>query len=240
MEEVKGKIHSIETFGTLDGPGIRFVLFMQGCALHCKFCHNRDTWETSTNNLMTTDEVIENVKKCDSFIKFSKGGVTVSGGEPLLQVPFLIELFTKLKTLGYHTAIDTSGMFEITPNIRLLLKLTDLVLLDIKQINAAKCKDLCGFSNKLELEFAKYLSNNNIPMWIRYVLVPKITDDEKDLLNLKEFIDTLKTIEKIEIHPYHNIGRYKWKNLGLEYPLEGVPQATEKDVLRAKKILGIS
>lgn len=240
MEEVKGKIHSIETFGTLDGPGIRFVLFMQGCALHCKFCHNRDTWETSTNNLMTTDEVIENVKKCDSFIKFSKGGVTVSGGEPLLQVPFLIELFTKLKTLGYHTAIDTSGMFEITPNIRLLLKLTDLVLLDIKQINDAKCKDLCGFSNKLELEFAKYLSNNNIPMWIRYVLVPKITDDEKDLLNLKEFIDTLKTIEKIEIHPYHNIGRYKWKNLGLEYPLEGVPQATEKDVLRAKKILGIS
>ncbi|MGN1351228.1 MAG: pyruvate formate-lyase-activating protein [Clostridia bacterium] len=240
MEEVKGKIHSIETFGTLDGPGIRFVLFMQGCALHCKFCHNRDTWETSTNNLMTTDEVIENVKKCDSFIKFSKGGVTVSGGEPLLQVPFLIELFTKLKTLGYHTAIDTSGMFEITPNIRLLLKLTDLVLLDIKQINDAKCKDLCGFSNKLELEFAKYLSNNNIPMWIRYVLVPKITDDEKDLLNLKEFIDTLKTVEKIEIHPYHNIGRYKWKNLGLEYPLEGVPQATEKDVLRAKKILGIS
>ena len=240
MEEVKGKIHSIETFGTLDGPGIRFVLFMQGCALHCKFCHNRDTWETSTNNLMTTDEVIENVKKCDSFIKFSKGGVTVSGGEPLLQVPFLIELFTKLKTLGYHTAIDTSGMFEITPNIRLLLKLTDLVLLDIKQINDAKCKDLCGFSNKLELEFAKYLSNNNIPMWIRYVLVPKITDDEKDLLNLKEFIDTLKTIEKIEIHPYHNIGRYKWKNLGLEYPLEGVPQDTEKDVLRAKKILGIS
>ena len=240
MEEVKGKIHSIETFGTLDGPGIRFVLFMQGCALHCKFCHNRDTWETSTNNLMTTDEVIENVKKCDSFIKFSKGGVTVSGGEPLLQVPFLIELFTKLKTLGYHTAIDTSGMFEITPNIRLLLKLTDLVLLDIKQINDAKCKDLCGFSNKLELEFAKYLSNNKIPMWIRYVLVPKITDDEKDLLNLKEFIDTLKTVEKIEIHPYHNIGRYKWKNLGLEYPLEGVPQATEKDVLRAKKILGIS
>ena len=240
MEEVKGKIHSIETFGTLDGPGIRFVLFMQGCALHCKFCHNRDTWETSTNNLMTTDEVIENVKKCDSFIKFSKGGVTVSGGEPLLQVPFLIELFTKLKTLGYHTAIDTSGMFEITPNIRLLLKLTDLVLLDIKQISDAKCKDLCGFSNKLELEFAKYLSNNNIPMWIRYVLVPKITDDEKDLLNLKEFIDTLKTVEKIEIHPYHNIGRYKWKNLGLEYPLEGVPQATEKDVLRAKKILGIS
>lgn len=240
MEEVKGKIHSIETFGTLDGPGIRFVLFMQGCALHCKFCHNRDTWETSTNNLMTTDEVIENVKKCDSFIKFSKGGVTVSGGEPLLQVPFLIELFTKLKTLGYHTAIDTSGMFEITPNIRLLLKLTDLVLLDIKQINDAKCKDLCGFSNKLELEFAKYLSNNNIPMWIRYVLVPKITDDEKDLLNLKEFIDTLKTVEKIEIHPYHNIGRYKWKNLGLEYPLEGVPQATEKDVLRVKKILGIS
>ena len=240
MEEVKGKIHSIETFGTLDGPGIRFVLFMQGCALHCKFCHNRDTWETSTNSLMTTDEVIVIVKKCDSFIKFSKGGVTVSGGEPLLQVAFLIELFTKLKTLGYHTAIDTSGMFEITPNIRLLLKLTDLVLLDIKQINDAKCKDLCGFSNKLELEFAKYLSNNNIPMWIRYVLVPKITDDEKDLLNLKEFIDTLKTIEKIEIHPYHNIGRYKWKNLGLEYPLEGVPQATEKDVLRAKKILGIS
>ena len=168
-----------------------------------------------------------------------KGGVTVTGGEPLLQVHFLIELFTKLKNVGIHTCIDTSGMVSITDDIKKLLSLTDLVLLDIKHIDDEKCKNLVGFSNKLELEFAKYLSNNNIPIWIRQVLIPGYTDDENDLLKLKDFLSTLKTVEKIEILPYHNLGKHKWTNMGLKYELDDVRQANSEDVKKAKAILGI-
>ena len=240
MEQINGNIHSIETFGTVDGPGIRFVVFMQGCALHCKYCHNRDTWDTSTNTLISSDELIQKIENYKSYIEFSKGGITVTGGEPLLQPKFLLDFFGKLKKLGYHTALDTSGMFSLTDDIKKILSLTDLVLLDIKHINDEKCKELVGFSNKLELEFAKYLSDNDINMWIRQVIIPGITDDEKDLLDLKDFISTLKTVQKIELHPYHDMGKFKWENLGLKYPLEGVRTATEEDIERAKEILGIN
>lgn len=168
------------------------------------------------------------------------GGVTVTGGEPLLQVKFLIQLFTKLKEQNIHTCIDTSGMFALTDDIKKLLSLTDLVLLDIKHIDPKKCKDLVGFSNKLELEFAKYLSDNNIAMWIRQVLIPGFTDDEQDLLKLKNFINSLKTVQKVELLPYHIMGKYKWEKLGLSYPLEGVRSANSSDITKAKKILGIS
>ena len=207
-----GKIHSIETFGTVDGPGIRFVIFMQGCMLKCKYCQNRDTWNLDAGTKTTTDELISNIQKYKSYIENSNGGITVSGGEPLLQTDFLIELFTKLKKLNYHTAIDTSGMFEINEKIKKLLSLTDLVLLDIKHINKNKCKELVGFSNEKELEFAKYLSANNIPMWIRQVIVPGITDGKEDLLQLKDFISSLKTVEKVELLPYHSLGKFKWEN----------------------------
>lgn len=239
MEEIKGNIHSIETFGTVDGPGIRFVIFMQGCALRCKYCHNRDTWDTHINTLVSSDELIEKILNYKDYITFSNGGVTVTGGEPLLQVKFLLQLFKKLKKLGFHTAIDTSGMFPLTEDLKELLQFTDLVLLDIKHINDEKCKDLVGFSNKLELEFAKYLSDNNISIWIRQVIIPGITDDEKDLIDLKNFLATLETVEKIELNPYHDMGKFKWENLGLKYPLEGVRTANEKDIKRAKEILGI-
>ena len=233
------KVHSIESFGTVDGPGIRFVLFLQGCHLECKYCHNRDTWDINGGEYKSVDDIIEKIKDYKNYIIPSGGGVTVTGGEPLLQVKFLIELFKRLKEEKINTCIDTSGMVALTPDMKEVLTLTDLVLLDIKHIDDEKAKQLVGRSNKLELEFAKYLSENNIKMWIRQVLVPGYTDDEEDLIRLREFLKTLKTVEKVQILPYHSMGKYKWKKLGLEYPLENVREATIEDVERAKKILGI-
>lgn len=232
------KIHSIETFGTVDGPGIRFVCFFQGCNLECKYCHNRDTWNINEGTYISIDELFDNILKYKTYI-MPNGGFTASGGEPLLQPYFLISLFKKLKEANIHTAIDTSGMIEITDTIKELLSLTDLVLLDIKHINSNKCKELTGFSNEKELAFAKYLSDNNIPIWIRQVIVPGITDDEEDLLELKHFINSLKTVEKVELLPYHNLGEYKWNKLGVEYKLNGLRQATSNDIKRAKDILKI-
>lgn len=233
------RIHSIESFGTVDGPGIRFVVFMQGCSLQCKYCHNRDTWDINGGEVKTVDEIIEKIENYKNYIIPSGGGVTVTGGEPLLQVRFLIELFKKLKEKNIHTCIDTSGMVSITDNIKELLKYTDLVLLDIKHIDDEKCKKLVGSSNKKELEFARYLSDNNIKMWIRQVLVPGYTDDEEDLKKLKEFLRTLKTVEKVQILKYHSMGKYKWEKMGLKYELDGVRDATIEDEERAKKILEI-
>ena len=233
------KVHSIESFGTVDGPGIRFVLFLQGCHLQCKYCHNRDTWDINGGEYRTLDDILEKIRRYKNYMILSGGGVTVTGGEPLLQVKFLIELFKKLKAEGIHTCIDTSGIVAITDDIKEVLKYTDLVLLDIKHIDDEKCKKLVGVSNKRELEFAQYLSENNIKIWIRQVLVPGYTDDEQDLLKLKKFIKSLKTVENIQILPYHNMGKYKWEKLGLKYELENVRQANQEDVEKAKKILGI-
>ena len=232
------KVHSIESFGTVDGPGIRFVLFLQGCHLQCKYCHNRDTWDMNGGEYKSLDDIFEKILKYKNYI-YPNGGVTVTGGEPLLQGKFLIELFEKLKKENIHTCIDTSGMVTLTPDIKKLLSLTDLVLLDIKHINSDRCKNLVGFGNEKELAFARYLSDNNIHMWIRQVLVPGYTDDKDDLLKLKNFISTLKTVQKVELLPYHNLGRYKWEKLGITYPLEGVSPASDEDVEKAKNILGI-
>lgn len=233
------KVHSIESFGTVDGPGIRFVLFLQGCHLQCKYCHNRDTWDMNGGEYKSLDDIFEKILKYKNYI-YPNGGVTVTGGEPLLQIKFLIKLFEKLKKENIHTCIDTSGMVTLTPDIKKLLSLTDLVLLDIKHINSDKCKNLVGFGNEKELAFARYLSDNNIHMWIRQVLVPGYTDDEQDLLQLKDFIDSLNTVDKIEVLPYHDMGRYKWEKLGLKYQLDGVRVANDDDVIRAKKLLGIT
>ncbi len=233
------KVHSIESFGTVDGPGIRFVLFLQGCHLQCKYCHNRDTWDMNGGEYKSLDDIFEKIMKYKNYI-YPNGGVTVTGGEPLLQVKFLIELFEKLKKENIHTCIDTSGMVTLTPDIKKLLSLTDLVLLDIKHINSEKCKNLVGFSNEKELAFARYLSDNDIHMWLRQVLVPGYTDDEQDLLKLKDFINSLNTVDKVEILPYHDMGRYKWEKLGLKYELDGVRLANDNDVKRAKNLLGIT
>ena len=241
MEEEKdlqyyAKVHSFESFGTVDGPGIRYVIFLQGCHLRCKYCHNRDTWEINGGTYKSLDEIFEQIKRYKPYFKTSNGGVTVTGGEPLLQVKFLIELFKNLKKAGIHTCLDTSGMVNLTEDVKRLLKLTDLVLLDIKHINSEKCKELTGHDNKKELEFARYLSQNGIPMWIRQVIVPGITDDEKDIMTLKEFVKKLKTVEKVEFLPYHTVGKYKWKELGEKYELEDIRNADQEDIKIVKNI----
>ncbi len=239
METNEAYIHSIETFGTVDGPGIRFVVFMQGCPLKCLYCHNRDTWDTNKGNLTKLDDLISEIKRYIPYMNSSGGGVTVSGGEPLLQTKFVTNLFKKLKELNIHTALDTAGSLPINQDIQELLKYTDLVLLDIKHINDAESKILTGYSNKNNLNFAKYLSDNNIPVWIRQVIVPGYTDDEKDLLELKKFISTLSNVEKVELLPYHDLGKFKWNELGLDYKLADTRTADISDIERAKKILGI-
>lgn len=233
------RLHSIETFGTVDGPGIRFVVFMQGCHLRCKYCHNRDTWNCNTGQVTTVDELISKISNYTNYFITSNGGVTISGGEPLLQVDFLISLFEKLKKLNIHTAIDTSGMLDLTDKLKYLISLTDLFLLDIKHINSEKCKDLVGFSNEKELNFAKYLSSINKPIWIRQVIIPNITDNKEDLLDLKNFISSLSSAQKVELLPYHDMGKFKWENLGYKYQLENVRNATDEDISKAKQILEI-
>ena len=234
------KVHSTDSFGTVDGPGIRFLIFLQGCSLQCKYCHNRDTWDMQGGKYQSLDSIFNKIIKYKEYIMPNGGGVTVSGGEPLLQAKFLIELFTKLKKEHIHTCIDTSGMVPLTEDIKKVLSLTDLVLLDIKHIDSEKCKSLVGFPNKLELEFARYLSNNSISMWIRQVIIPGVTDDKQDLIKLKEFLDSLKTVKKIELLPYHTLGKHKWKEMGVTYDLDGIPDATDKDINKAKKILGLN
>lgn len=233
------RVHSIETFGTVDGPGIRFVVFLQGCPLKCMYCHNRDTWEINAGNITNISDLVDEIKRYFPYIKSSNGGVTVSGGEPLLQAKMVTELFKELKKYNVHTALDTAGSLPINDDIKKLLNFTDLVLLDIKHIVDEKAKVLTGMSNKNNLTFAKYLSDNNIPVWIRQVIVPGYTDDEKDLLLLKDFLSTLTNVKKIELLPYHDLGKFKWKEMNLVYPLEGVRTATNDDINRVKKILEI-
>lgn len=237
MEEIIGKIYSIETLGSVDGPGIRFIVFMQGCPLKCKYCQNRDTWDIKSGKDTTVDELVKKIKRSKPYFEASGGGVTVSGGEPLFQAKFVTELFKKLKKLGINTCIDTAGSLPISDDIKELLKYTDLVLLDIKHIDNEKSINLVGASNVNNLNFARYLNEQNIPMWIRQVLVPGYTDDEKDLLKLKEFLETLNNVKRVEILPYHDLGRVKWEEIGATYQLDGVRTANSDDVERAKKIL---
>lgn len=235
-ENVTGKIHSFESLGAVDGPGIRFVVFMQGCHLRCKYCQNRDTWDINAGKSYTVKEVIEKILRYKNYILASNGGVTLSGGEPLLQQDFVIALFRELKKQNISTCLDTSGMFSITDKIKQIVDLTDIFLLDIKCINDETCKWLTGSSNKLELEFAKYINDKNKRIWIRQVLVPEITDKEEDLLKLKEFLKTIN-VEKFEFLPYHDLGKYKWEKLGVPYELEDVRVANDEDVEKAKKII---
>ena len=237
--EITCRLHSTESFGTLDGPGIRFVVFLQGCPLKCKYCHNRDTWDEFGGEVVSIEKILELIHHSITYIKASNGGVTVSGGEPLLQAKFVKELFKILHNEGIHTCLDTAGSLQINNDIKEMLEFTDLVLLDVKHINSIKSVDLTGQSNANNLAFAKYLNDNKIPMWIRQVLVPGYTDNKEDLLQLKDFIYSLDNVEKVEILPYHDYGKYKWENLGVEYPLENVKLPTQKDIDKAKEILGI-
>ena len=238
-KKVSGKIHSVETLGAADGPGLRFVLFLQGCSLRCKYCHNPDTWAACNAERTATAEDIANEIIIYKNYFGKKGGVTVSGGEPLLQLDFLTELFKILKQNGIHTAIDTSGApyNEYDPRYKELLALTDLVILDIKHIDDLKCRELTGTGNIATKKFAKTLSDNGVAMWIRQVLVPGLTDDENDLKRTREWINTLKTVERVEVLPYHTLGKPKYEQLGLSYPLGDTPIPTREQIDKAKAIL---
>ncbi len=236
-----GRIHSFESFGTVDGPGIRFVVFLQGCPLRCQYCHNPDTWKSGGTEY-TVEEVAERALKYKNYFG-DKGGVTVTGGEPLAQIDFVIELFKTLKAKGVHTCADTSG-FTFDPNSEAsvrkhteLLAVADLFLLDIKHIDDEACKKLTGQSNAHTLAFAKFLSERKKPMWIRQVLVPGITDAEESLRRTRAFIETLDTVEKIEVLPYHSMGEVKYRKLGIEYPLKGLETPSKESIALAKKIL---
>ena len=238
-----GRIHSFESFGTVDGPGIRFVVFMQGCPLRCKYCHNPDSREFSGGNAYSPEEVAKNALRYRRYWR-GGGGVTVSGGEPLSQIGFVTELFKILKAEGVHTAADTSGI-SFDPNDPLsvrahaeLIKYTDLFLLDIKHIDPFMCRELTGAGNENELAFARFLSDNGKEMWIRHVLVPGITDDDGYLAATRAFIDTLPSVGRVEVLPYHTMGEVKYKALGMPYPLAGVEPPSKERTDNAKKILG--
>lgn len=232
---MKGKIHSIETCGTVDGPGIRYVLFTQGCPLRCKYCHNPDTWKMQDGFDVDTDSLIKEILKYKSFMKFSKGGVTVSGGEPLLQPEFVKDLFMKCKQNGIHTCIDTSGFVKIDVADP-VLDYTDLVLLDIKSYNPNVYSNLTGVPLDPTLLFANHLNQRKIPVWIRYVLVPNLTDDLEDIEGLAKFLSTLSNVERIDILPFHKMGEYKWEKLGYNYELTNVKEPTPESVSEAKNI----
>lgn len=234
-----GRIHSFESFGTVDGPGIRFVVFMQGCPMRCKYCHNPDTWDACGGMIYTAEEVALRALRYKNYMA-NGGGVTVSGGEPLLQIEFISELFRILKSNGVHTAIDTSGITfdkSRTEQFGELLKYTDLVLLDIKHIDEAEHEKLTGHSNKKVLEFARYLSDNGVDLWIRHVLVDGITDNDEYLKELRKFINTLKTVKKVEVLPYHSMGEVKYEKMNLSYPLKGVKPPSAERIENARKIL---
>lgn len=238
----KGYIHSLESFGSVDGPGVRFVIFTSGCAMRCQFCHNPDTWNMQSGTQYTADELIAKALKYRSYWG-SEGGITVSGGEPLLQIDFLLELFEKAKEKGIHTVIDTSGQpftkqEPFFSKFQKLMEYTDLILLDLKQIDEEQHQILTGCTGKNILELAQYLSEIHKPVWIRHVLVPGGSDKDEYLDRLSTFIKTLKNVERVEVLPYHTLGEYKWKELGMEYPLAGVEPPTKEQVENAKRRLG--
>jgi pyruvate formate lyase activating enzyme len=238
---MEGYVHSIETFGAVDGPGIRYVIFVTGCNMRCAFCHNPDTWKMKDGELRDSGDLIKHALRYREYWG-EKGGITVSGGEPLLQPDFVIDIFKKAHAEGVNTCLDTSGnpyLNSLSEEKMLeVMEVTDLVMLDIKQINEEKHKKLTGFSNDNILKLAGRLSEIGKPMWIRHVLVPGIDDNDEDLKKTREFIDSLKTVERVEVLPYHTLGVYKWKELGIPYRLEGVDPPDEDTVNHARQILG--
>ena len=234
-------LHSTESFGTVDGPGVRFVIFLQGCPMRCKYCHNPDTWEMHVGERRSAESLIEEYEHNRAFYK--NGGITVSGGEPLAQIDFLVELFRLAKEKEIHTCLDTSGATyrpgdsEYNRKLDALMELTDLVMLDIKHMDPVSHRELTGLDNEGILSFARYLAQKNVPLWIRHVTVPGITDDPDALTRLGQFIGTLDNVKALDVLPYHVMGVSKYKELGVPYPLEGVEPATKEQAAQARQII---
>lgn len=242
MEKILGRIHSVESFGSADGPGIRYIVFLQGCNMRCKYCHNPDTWKFEGGQLLPAQEVLQKAIRYKAYWK-NNGGITVSGGEALLQIDFVLELFKLAKEKGISTCLDTSGSAftrqgSFYAKFEELMKVTDVFLFDIKHIDDEKHRELTGRTNENILDMAKCLSEHGKKIWIRHVLVPQITDDDEYLKQLRAFIDTLKTVERVEVLPYHTLGVFKWKNLNIPYELEDIEPPTTERIENAKKILG--
>lgn len=233
-----GHIHSVETFGTVDGPGIRFVLFLKGCPMRCLYCHNPDTWKMSGGTDMTVEEVLAEYEKGKSFYK--NGGITVTGGEPLMQMEFITELFGEAKKRGIHTCLDTSGIMfsqDKREEFDALTEVCDLVMLDIKHIDDEEHKKLTSHSNKAVLEYLDYLAEKNKPVWIRHVVVPNITLNDKYLAQLGEYLARYKNIQALDVLPYHSMGKKKYSELKMTYPLSDTPDATTEDAIHARKVI---
>lgn len=239
--EIKARVHSLESFGTVDGPGVRFVVFLQGCPMRCRYCHNPDTWQMNAGTEMTVDEVLSQYERNASF--YHRGGITCTGGEPLVQMDFVLELFRKAKARGIHTCVDTSGVLfrpndpAVVAKYDALCEVTDLFLLDIKHIEPEAHRRLTDHSNENILAFARYLAAKDQPMWIRHVVVPGITDSEEEWTALGRFMATLPSVKALEVLPYHTMGVVKYEKLGIPYPLEGVPAMDKKTAAHAREVI---
>lgn len=236
------KVHSLESFGAADGPGVRYVIFLQGCRMRCQFCHNPDTWAEEGGTVYTAEELLSKALRYRNYWG-TEGGVTVSGGEPLLQMDFLLEFFTLAKKMGIHTVLDTAGQpftreDPFFGTLEKLMEVTDLLLLDIKEMNPERHRRLTGRDNANILDFARYLSEIGKPVWIRHVLVPERSDFTEDLKSLRAFIDTLTNVERVEVLPYHTLGVFKWENMEIKYPLEGIRPPAAERIAQAEEILG--
>ena len=238
---MKGRIHSLESFGTVDGPGTRYVVFLQGCPMRCAYCHNPDTWQINAGEEMEASYIIEQYNRNKMF--YQNGGLTVTGGEPLLQIDFVIELFTLAKKENINTCIDTSGITyrpentEYNQKLDKLMNMTDLVMLDIKHIDPEKHIELTSLSNDGILAFAKYLDEKNIPVWIRHVVVPGITDDDVYLRKLGYFIGGLNNLKALDVLPYHDMAKPKYKELGIDYKLKDVPPLDASVAVEKKAVI---
>ena len=235
---VIGHVHSVETCGTVDGPGIRFIIFLQGCMMRCKYCHNRDTWDLEGGKDMTVDELMAELLQYRHFMNASGGGITISGGEAMLQPEFVKAMFEACRLEGIHTCLDTNGFVRrIDDSTKAVLDVADLVLLDVKQMDNKKHIDLTHVSNKYTLDFANYLAEQNQPVYLRYVVVPGYSDSLEDAHELGKFIEPMKNIEKIEMLPYHELGKHKWTAMGEIYPLDGVRPPSHQVMEDVQKVL---
>ena len=236
-----GRVHSIESFGTVDGPGIRMVIFLSGCPMRCLYCHNPDTWDPKDGTPMTVEEILSQYENARHF--YRRGGITVSGGEPLTQLSFVTELFEAAKRRGIHTCLDTSGATfrpdsqGMLEKFNRLMASTDLVMLDIKHIDPEAHKRLCGQPQAPILAFARYLEERQVPVWIRHVVVPGLTDSEADLYRLGRYLGTLKNIRALDVLPYHDMGKAKYHSLGIPYPLEDTPPMSQDQAGEARKVI---
>ncbi len=233
MEKLTARVHSFESFGTVDGPGLRFVIFFQGCHLRCKYCHNRDQWDLNGGKEYTVQELFTEVKKYRPYFESSGGGITATGGDPILQTAAISELFSLCKKAGIHTTLDTSGVTKITENVKKLLSYTDLVLLDIKEMDDERHRTLTKVSNERVFEFAQYLNNERIPVWIRHVVIPGITDFTS--VALPTFLKSLSNVERLDILPFHKMGEFKWEELGEEYSLHDTQPPTSENIDELKE-----